>query len=156
MIPRATSLDKAYGELKAFLAKKGLKLTSERKRILELVFAMKHHIDVTHLYDEGRRRFPKAHLSLATIYRTIPLFEEMGFLKSFHTKEGHKLYECTYGLAHHDHIICLSCGSIAEFTCEEIEGYQLRVAKKHRYRLLDHRLELFGLCATCDSKEKET
>lgn len=132
-----------------FLASKNLKLTGEREKLLELVFALKHHIDVAQIYDHARRYYRDARLSLATIYRAIPLLEEAGFIKSFHAKGDHKVYECVYGMAHHDHIICIRCGDITEFTCEAIESYQQSVAKKYHYKLIDHRLELFGICASC-------
>lgn len=148
------NLDEAKQKFRDFLALKNLKLTAEREKILELVFDVEHHIDVAHLYDEARKRYKDQHLSLATIYRTIPLLEEAGFLKFFHDKGDNKLYELVYGYEHHDHIMCIRCGAIAEFTCEEIEGYQLRVAKKHHYRLIDHRLELFGVCENCQKKSE--
>lgn len=146
---KAISPAEARERFKEYLASKGLKLTSEREKILELVFSIKRHLDVGHLYDEARKRYPDAQLSLATIYRTIPLLEEAGFIKFFHARGDHKLYECVYGHEHHDHIICIRCGAIVEFTCEEIENYQRQVAKRHRYKLVDHRLELFGVCAEC-------
>lgn len=139
----------AKDQFKIFLASKNLKLTSERERILEVIFSIQHHIDVLHIYDEARKKFKDDKLSLATIYRTIPLLEEAGLLKSFHAKGDQKVYECMAGVDHHDHLICVRCGKITEFTCEEIEGYQQRVATTHHYKLLDHRLELFGLCEDC-------
>lgn len=149
-MPKKTlAIEEAKQKFREFLALKNLKLTPEREKILELVFKMTHHIDVSHLYDEARKRYRDAQISLATIYRTIPLLEEAGFIKFFHTRGDHKLYECVYGHEHHDHIICVRCGSIAEFTCEEIEGYQKRVAAHYHYKLIDHRLELFGVCAKC-------
>lgn len=149
MKKQATSLNQAKTLFKEFLALKNLKLTSEREKIVEVIFAIKHHIDVLHIYDEVRKRFKDTTISLATIYRTIPLLEEAGLLKSFHAKGDQKVYECVFGVDHHDHIICVTCGHITEFVCSEIESYQNKVAKQHGYRLLDHRLELFGLCKTC-------
>ena len=147
------TLDDAKSQFREFLARKNLKLTPERAKILELIFGVEHHIDVGRLYDEARKRFKDTQLSLATIYRTIPLLEEAGFLKFFHARGDHKLYECVYGHDHHDHIICLRCGVIVEFTCEEIEDYQRKVAKRHHYKLVDHRLELFGICRSCQKEE---
>ncbi len=143
------SLAEAKAGFKNFLASKDLKLTTEREKILEVVFAIKHHIDVAQIYDQARARFRDARISLATIYRTIPLLEEVGFLKSFHSKGDQKLYECVYGIAHHDHIICVRCGAISEFSCDSIEEEQHRVAKRLGYKLTDHRLELFGICNKC-------
>jgi len=88
-------------------------------------------------------------IGLATVYRTLKLFCDAGLAKQRHFQEGRSCFEQAFAHSHHDHLICVDCGRIVEFTCQPIEDLQERVAKERGFTLTQHRLELFGLCPDC-------
>ena len=121
--------------------KKGVKLTDQRKIIAQVMSESKDHPDV----DELHRRVSKldSKISIATIYRTVKLFEESGILAKHDFKGSNARYEQTTQ-EHHDHLIDINTGEITEFVNSEIEKLQKEVAEKLGYKLVDHRLELYG------------
>ena len=121
--------------------KKGVKLTDQRKIIAQVMSESKDHPDV----DELHRRVSKldSKISIATIYRTVKLFEESGILAKHDFKGSNARYEQT-AHEHHDHLIDINTGEITEFVNIEIEKLQKEVAEKLGYKLVDHRLELYG------------
>jgi len=136
-----------------YLKRKGLKFTPERKRILKEVFSLHKHFDVDELYDQLRKK--KQYLSRASIYRTIPLLIESGLIQeTFRCKEKIN-YEYILGHKHHDHLLCIKCGEVIEFSEEKIEKLQEAVCKKYGYKLVEHRLGIKGYCKKCQGKEKK-
>ena len=127
---------------------KGVKLTEQRKIIAKIISESKveygesDHPDVDELYKRVSKVDPK--ISIATVYRTVKLFEEAGILTKHDFKGGKARYEAMIE-SHHDHLIDIESGEIHEFTNEEIEEIQRSVAKSLGYRLVDHRLELYGI-----------
>ena len=121
--------------------KKGVKLTDQRKIIAQVMSESKDHPDV----DELHRRVGKldSKISIATIYRTVKLFEESGILAKHDFKGSNARYEQT-AQEHHDHLIDINTGEIIEFVDEDIEKLQKKAAEKLGYKLVDHRLELYG------------
>ena len=127
---------------------KGVKLTEQRRIIAKIISESKteygesDHPDVDELYNRVSKIDPK--ISIATIYRTVKLFEEAGILTKHDFKGGKARYEAMIE-SHHDHLIDIKSGEIIEFVDEEIERLQKKVAEKHGYTLVDHKLELYGV-----------
>ena len=134
-----------------YLAQKGLKSTRQRDIILdEFLKAGSHHLSTEELYLKLRRKHPT--IGYATVYRTLKLFAECGIAAECHFSNRETRYEASSGEEHHDHLICTECGSIIEFEDSRIEQLQERVAGEHGFKIVSHRLELFGLCAKCAGK----
>tara|TARA_B100001093_G_scaffold314376_1_gene299954 strand:- start:184 stop:615 length:432 start_codon:yes stop_codon:yes gene_type:complete len=127
---------------------KGVKLTEQRKIIARIISESKieygesDHPDVDELYNRVSKIDPK--ISIATVYRTVKLFEEAGILTKHDFKGGKARYEAMIE-SHHDHLIDIKSGEIIEFVDEEIEKLQKMVAEKYGYTLVDHKLELYGV-----------
>ena len=121
--------------------KKGLRLTDQRKLIAQVMSESEDHPDV----DELHKRVNKldAKISIATVYRTVKLFEEAGIFAKHEFKGTKARYEQTTS-EHHDHLIDINTGEIIEFVNQDIEKLQKKVAEKLGYKLVDHRLELYG------------
>ena len=121
---------------------KGVKLTDQRRIIAKVMSEATDHPDVDELY----KRVSKIDLkiSIATVYRTVKLFEESGILTKHEFKGGKARYE-ELNEGHHDHLIDIKSGEIIEFIDDEIEKLQKKVAEKYGYTLVDHKLELYGV-----------
>ena len=127
---------------------KGVKLTDQRRIIAKVLSESKEtygesdHPDVDELYNRVSKIDSK--ISIATVYRTVKLFEEAGILTKHDFKGGKARYEAIIE-SHHDHLIDIKTGEIIEFIDEEIEKLQNKVAEKYGYKLVDHKLELYGI-----------
>ena len=122
--------------------KKGVKLTEQRKVIARVMTESDDHPDVDELYKRVTKIDSK--ISIATVYRTVKLFEESGILTKHDFKGGKARYE-ELSEQHHDHLIDIKSGEIIEFVDNEIEELQKKVAEKYGYDLVDHKLELYGI-----------
>lgn len=120
----------------------GLRLTDQRRTIAGVLEAAEDHPDVEELYHRASGVDPR--ISLATVYRTVKLFEESGILEKHEFGDGRARYE-TADRDHHDHLIDMHTGEVIEFVDAEIEALQERIAAKLGYRLMGHRLELYGV-----------
>jgi|TARA_A100000164_G_C21714875_1_gene680012 Fur family ferric uptake transcriptional regulator len=120
---------------------KGVRLTEQRKVIAEILSNSKDHPDVDELHKRVAEVDKK--ISIATVYRTVKLFEESGILEKHDFKGGKARYEQSQD-EHHDHLIDINSGDIIEFVDAEIEELQKKVATKLGYKLVDHKLELYG------------
>lgn len=129
---------------------KGLKMTEQRRVIARVLADSNDHPDVEMLYARAVKVDPR--ISIATVYRTVKLFEESGIIERHDFGDGRSRYE-EAPETHHDHLIDLRTGKVIEFANEEIEALQERIAREHGYKLVDHRLELY--CVPLDSKEKK-
>ena len=121
---------------------KGVKLTGQRKIIARVMSEAEDHPDVDELYKRVTKIDSK--ISIATVYRTVKLFEEAGILAKHEFKGGKARYE-EISESHHDHLIDVKTGEIIEFVDDEIEKLQKKVAEKYGYELVDHKLELYGI-----------
>ena len=127
---------------------KGVKLTDQRRIIAKVIseskaeYGVSDHPDVDELYSRVSKIDPK--ISIATVYRTVKLFEEAGILTKHDFKGGKARYEAMIE-SHHDHLIDIKTGEIIEFVDDEIEKLQKKVAEKYGYNLVDHKLELYGV-----------
>lgn len=120
----------------------GLRMTGQRHTVAEVLQDADDHPDVEELYARASRL--DSNISLATVYRTVKLFEEEGIIDKVDFGDGRARYEPAGG-AHHDHLIDLDTGDVIEFVDPEIEALQEKIAAKYGYRLKGHRLELFGV-----------
>ena len=123
-------------------AENGVKFTHQRKIIADVISNSKDHPDANTVYLRSNKIDPR--ISLATVYRTIKLFEEYNVLNRIELGGKRARYEELNEDDHHDHLIDIDSGEIIEFVNDEIESLQMRVAKKLGYELVDHRMELFG------------
>ena len=121
---------------------KGVKLTEQRKIIAKIMSDAQDHPDVDELYNRASKIDSK--ISIATVYRTVKLFEEAGIVAKHDFKGGKARYE-ELNEGHHDHLIDIKTGEIIEFVDDEIEKLQQKVAEKYGYNLVDHKLELYGI-----------
>ena len=120
----------------------GVKLTEQRKIIAKVMSESNDHPNVDELYKRVSKIDTK--ISIATVYRTVKLFEEAGILTKHEFKGGKARYE-ELNEGHHDHLIDIKSGEIIEFVDNEIEELQKKVADKYGYNLVDHKLELYGI-----------
>ena len=128
-------------DIKNKCIKKGVRLTDQRKLIAQVMSGSSDHPDV----DELHKRVAKldSKISIATVYRTVKLFEEAGIVAKHDFKGNKSRYE-QVSQEHHDHLIDINTGEITEFVNEDIEKLQHKVAERLGYKLVDHRLELYG------------
>jgi Fur family transcriptional regulator, ferric uptake regulator len=128
---------------------KGMRMTEQRRVIARVVSGSHDHPDVEELHRRAVAVDP--HISIATVYRTVRLFEEAGILERHDFRDGRSRYEEVPD-THHDHLIDMKTGKVIEFVEPEIERLQHEIARKLGYKLVDHRLELYGV--PMDSKPK--
>ncbi len=121
---------------------KGLKMTEQRRTIARVLSDSSDHPDVEQVYRRATKMDPR--ISIATVYRTVKLFEEANILTRHDFGDGRARYE-EAPAEHHDHLIDMNSGQVIEFVDEEIERLQEAIAKRLGYRLIDHRLELYGV-----------
>jgi Fur family ferric uptake transcriptional regulator len=121
---------------------KGLRMTEQRRIIARVLSDADDHPDAEELYRRASALDP--HISIATVYRTVKLFEDAGILERHDFRDGRARYEEAPD-AHHDHLIDVQSGRVIEFRNEEIENLQRRVAEELGFELVDHRLELYGV-----------
>ena len=127
--------------IEAKCMEKGLKMTGQRRVVAKVISESHDHPDVELLYQRAVEVDP--HISIATVYRTVKLFEEAGITQRHDFGDGRARYE--EASEHHDHLVDLKTGKVIEFTSEEIEHLQKEIAKKLGYKLVDHRLELYAV-----------
>ncbi len=121
---------------------KNMRMTEQRRIIARVLSAASDHPDVEELHRRAHAVDP--HISIATVYRTVRLFEEAGIIDRLDFRDGRSRYE-EHSDDHHDHLIDMKTGKVVEFVDEEIEALQEAIARKLGYRLVDHRLELYGI-----------
>jgi len=141
MAPRAGAAGDP-GRIERLCVARGLKMTGQRRVIARVLSEAEDHPDVEEVF--RRAALVDAHISIATVYRTVRLMEESGILERHSFNDGRARYERIPD-RHHDHLIDLSSGRVIEFHSAEIEAIQAEIARRHGYRLVGHRLELYGV-----------
>ena len=131
-----------------FIAERGLKSTRQRDAILEAFLASDRHLSIEELYLHLRGSHPG--IGYATVYRTLKLFAESGIAREFQFGDGQTRYEHVAEGEHHDHLVCVRCGAICEFTNDAVEEMQNRIAAAHGFVIQYHKMELYGLCPLCN------
>lgn len=129
-------------DLEQLCTDKGLRITEQRRVIARVLSESEDHPDVEMLHSRANKIDPG--ISIATVYRTVRLFEEAGILDRHDFGDGRARYEAAPE-AHHDHLIDVETGKVIEFVDPEVEALQKQIAEKLGYRLVDHRLELYGV-----------
>ena len=129
-------------DIEALCAAKGLRITDQRRTIARILGESEDHPDVETLHERAAAIDPR--ISIATVYRTVRLFEEAGILERHEFGDGRSRYEAASD-AHHDHLIDVETGKVIEFVDDELETLQRRIAEKLGFRLVDHRMELYGV-----------
>lgn len=130
-----------------FAAEKGLRSTRQRDLILDIFLSTHQHVSVEELYLKIRASNPG--IGHATVYRTLKLFAEAGLAREVLLHDGQTRYEHVVAGEHHDHLVCTGCNAIIEFENATIEKIQNDIAEQHGFLIKSHKLEMYGLCATC-------
>lgn len=136
--------------LQKYMDERGLKSTRQRHLIVDTFFSAPGHWSVEDVW--SKVRLSDARVSVATVYRTMKLLAECGLAHARNFGDGQTRYEAAVGRKHHDHLICTKCGTIVEFENDRIEAMQDAVARKHGFKVISHKLELYGLCRHCQKQ----
>ena len=129
-------------DIEALCAEKGLRITEQRRVIARVLSESEDHPDVEALH--ARAAAIDSGISIATVYRTVRLFEEAGILERHDFGDGRARYEAA-AETHHDHLIDVETGKVIEFADDELESLQKKIAERLGFRLVDHRMELYGV-----------
>lgn len=130
-----------------YLKQKELKLTEQRKIILDAFLNIEVHVTAEELYYLIKKDNPN--IGITTVYRTLKLLCECGLANELNFSDGVTRYEHLLNHEHHDHLICLQCGQYTEVCDPEIEALQQRLAQKNRFQIQRHRLDIYGICENC-------
>lgn len=130
---------------------RGMKMTGQRRVVARVLSDSDDHPDVEEVYERASKLDPK--ISIATVYRTVRLFEEANILEKHDFGDGRSRYEETTE-DHHDHLINIQSGAVIEFQNAEIEALQESIARRHGLKLVGHRLELYGVALDPDKDEQ--
>ncbi len=143
----------AAQQLSEYLVGQGLKSTSQRDTILQIFVNAGSHLSAEELYSRVKKTHPR--IGYATVYRTLKLLAEAGMAEERRFEDGFTRYEYRATDGHHDHLICTRCGEIIEFENVRIEELQADVARKKRFKVQNHKLEIYGLCSACQGKKSK-
>ena len=139
--------DMALRKFEEYLQTKKLRVTRQRLEILRRAWDGHHHFTAEQMLAWARQNEPG--ISRATVYRTLLLMVEGGFLGSLERGKSKTLYEHVLGHSHHDHMVCTNCKKVEEFHNDSIEKLQEEVAQDHSFEITHHRMTLFGVCSEC-------
>ena len=142
MTGNATTMDKDPKRLERLCVEKGMRMTEQRRVIAQVLSVAEDHPDVEEIH--RRSVAIDSGISIATVYRTMRLFEDANVVERHDFQDGRSRYEEATD-DHHDHLIDMRSGNVIEFVNEEIERLQHKIAEQHGYKLLSHRLELYGV-----------
>ena len=140
-------MTKSLVEFKNHIRKSGLRMTRERKDLVELILALKGHFSADQVLEKMRKI--RISGSRATLYRLLPVLVKAGLIEQILLSEGQTQFEVTWNRAHHDHLICSECDSMIEFQDNTIEILQREIANKYGFELKHHVMELVGRCSKC-------
>ncbi len=135
-------------ELKKIVKQKGLKYTEQREIVLNVLLHADDHLTAEEIYNLIKTKRPDSNIGIATVYRALSFLEEVHLITSIAFGADGKKYESNTK-DHHDHLICTNCGKIVEFMDDEIEKRQDRIAKKNKFRITSHSMQIYGICASC-------
>ncbi len=135
-------------KLKEVVKEKGLKYTKQREIVFETILNCEKHLGAEELYNIIVQKYPEESIGIATVYRALAFLEEANLIASISLDKDRRKFETNFK-AHHDHLICLKCNKIIEFTNDKIEQEQERIAKENEFQLLNHTMYLYGICRDC-------
>ncbi len=141
------TLNEILIRLGEYLKSENLKSSIQREDILKIFYNSGKHLTAEELYDICRENIPN--LGIATIYRALKLFCSIGICKEIVVDDGVTRYEINDDKNHHDHLICTKCGIFVEIVSPEIEKIQKKISASHGFELINHRLNLYGICPAC-------
>ena len=130
-----------------YLSSKNLKLTEERKVVLREIFLHPGHLEAEDLWHTLHKKNKRA--SRATVYRTLDLLVDSGMVRKVDLGHGHSHFEHVLGHAHHEHMVCLKCGKVIEFSDQGFERSMKKLCEKSGFEHTSHRFEIFGRCGRC-------
>jgi Fur family ferric uptake transcriptional regulator len=150
---RATKSDREAGIVEQALRDSGFRWTNQRALIVREALATHDHFTAEELLDLCRKKDPK--VSRATVYRTLTVLEDKGFVEGLETGDGGRRFEHVLGHEHHDHMVCTECEKILEFRDDELERRQELAAKRVGFRIQRHSLRLYGTCKQCQQEQRK-
>jgi Fur family ferric uptake transcriptional regulator len=150
---RATKSDREAGIVEQALRDSGFRWTNQRALIVREALATHDHFTAEELLDLCRKKDPK--VSRATVYRTLTVLEDKGFVEGLETGDGGRRFEHVLGHEHHDHMVCTECEKILEFRDDELERRQELAAKRVGFRIQRHSLRLYGICKQCQQEQRK-
>lgn len=142
-------------DFKEKLKEKGCKLTMQRRSVLDVFLAHSNeHLSTEEIYDKVKANFPE--IGLATVYRTVQLFEEIGIVDRLNFDDGCSRFElCSENtLHHHHHLICEECNKVFEVEKDLLDEVEKDIEKKYQFKVHDHNVIFYGICKDCDIKQK--
>ena len=139
---------------KAQLRKDNLKVTQQRLKILEAFLKAERHLSCDDLYRMIRRH--NSEIGYATVYRTLKIIQKTGLAREVDFGDKISRLEHEYGHKHHDHLICLKCGRFFEVFDPDIELLQEKLARKHKFNPIRHKMDIFGYCRKCSQSINQT
>jgi Fur family ferric uptake transcriptional regulator len=135
---------------RGYMRDHNLPLTQQRKAIASALFNSEEHLSVEDI--EAALRHENINVGKATVYRTLDLLVRAGLLDEHDFGEGFKRFEPRSARSHHEHLICLACGKVVEFTSERIERMKALIADEYGFRHHHHRLDIYGVCSECQDR----
>ncbi len=138
-------------DFKVLLKNNNLKFTIQREVILECLYNSDEHLTPESLHNILQNKYPDLKIGIATVYRTLSLLEDSKIVTSLSFGAQGKKYELG-AKDHHDHLICTECGDITEFVDDQIEKKQHQIADKLGFKMLDHSMQIYGICQSCQQK----
>lgn len=150
---RATKSDREAGIVEKALRESGFRWTNQRALIVREALATHDHFTAEELLDLCRKKDPK--VSRATVYRTLTVLEDKGFVEGLETGDGGRRFEHVLGHEHHDHMVCTECAKILEFRDDELERRQELAAKRVGFLIQRHSLRLYGTCKQCQQEQRK-
>lgn len=142
----------ATGIKRTALSSAGLRMTSQRALILDIINRGDGHLDADEVYRQARQRQPN--LSLSTVYRNLHTLKELGLIQELHFNESHHHYEVKPSTEHH-HLVCLGCGKVIEFECRLCSEMKQEIAHKKGFEVTGAEVQITGYCSRCRRKKKE-
>lgn len=149
---KAPDTERLRADLEAYMTRRGLRSTEQRRVIIDTFFGATDHITIDTLLREVRA--VDSRVGYATVYRTMKLLTESGVVQEHKFGDGFTRYELSDDAAHHDHLICMECGKITEFEEDAIEELQAKIAKRHGFLVRAHKHEMYGVCSDCQAKAR--
>lgn len=136
-----------------YMRQRGFRWTNQRNLVTRAVFNSHDHFSAEELLELCRKL--DRDVSRATVYRTLTMLEDAGFVEGLDTGDGGRKFEHVLGHRHHDHMLCTRCGTIIEFFDEELERRQELAASQHGFTIQRHSLKMFGVCRSCREREEK-